>query len=126
MVKYVAHPFYLGRPEMGRATEAAWCAQDQGKFFEYQHILFENQGLIAYDVASLVQLATEVGLDVPAFNQCLTGGVHRADVENARQAAFNRGVNATPTFFINNTRIEGNVPYERFKEVFDREIARAQ
>lgn len=112
---------------MGRATEAAWCAQDQGKYFEYQHILFENQGLIPYDVASLVDLATEVGLDVPAFNQCLTGGTHRADLENARQAAINtRGINSTPTFYINETRIEGNVPYEQFKQVIDREIARAQ
>ena len=122
----MAHPFYLGNPDLGRATEAAWCAQDQGKYFEYQHILFENQGLIPYDVASLANLAAEVGLDVPAFNQCLTGGTHRADVENARQAASNRGINATPTFFINDTRVEGNVPYEQFKQVIDREIAQAQ
>jgi len=111
---------------MGRATEAAWCAQDQGKFFEYQKQLFQNQGIIPYDNASLASLAGNVGLNVEQFNQCLSDGTHRADVERARQAAANRGVNATPTFFINNRRIEGNVPYEEFKAAIDQELAQAQ
>jgi protein-disulfide isomerase len=125
-VKYVAYPFNLGRPEMALATEAAWCAQDQNKFFEYQHALFENQGTIAYDQASLTDLAVETGLDVSAFSQCLSSGEHRADVEEARRAAANRGVNSTPTFFINNQRVTGNQPYDTFQRIIEQELVLAQ
>ena len=125
-VKYVAYPFNLGRPEMAMATEAAWCDQDQGKFFEYQHALFENQGLIAYDQASFTNLAAETGLDVATFSQCLSSRKHRADVEEARRAAANRGVNSTPTFFINNQRVTGNQPYDVFQRVIEQELVLAQ
>ena len=124
--KYVAYPFNLGRPEMALATEAAWCAQDQGNFFGYQHALFENQGQIAYDQVSLTDLAASVGLDTNTFVQCLSSRTHQADVENAREAAFNRGVNSTPTFFINNQRVTGNQPYETFQKLIDQELVIAQ
>ena len=61
-IKYVVHPFYLGRPEMGLAAEAAWCAQDQGDYFGYQHALYENQGEIDYSTNSLADLG-ESGAD---------------------------------------------------------------
>ena len=125
-VRFIVHPFNLGRPEMALATEAAWCAQDQGQFFEYEHALYENQGLIAYDQSSLIDLAAQTGLDRAAFSQCLSSRRHQADVENARQAAANLGVNSTPTFFINNRRVEGNQPYEVFKSIIDQELAAAQ
>jgi protein-disulfide isomerase len=125
-VRYIAYPFNLGRPEMALATEAAWCAQDQGDFFGYQHALFEQQGLIAYNQSSLTDLAASIGLDRDAFNQCLSSRTHQADVENARRAAANRGVNATPTFFINNQRVEGNQPYEIFRKMIDQELAISQ
>lgn len=125
-VKYISHPFYLGNPTMGIATEAAWCANDQGKFFEYQHILQENQGEIDYSIESLTKLAGEIGLDETTFSECASNRTHQADVERARQAASNRGINSTPTFFINDRRVEGNYPYETFKQMIDQEIANAQ
>jgi protein-disulfide isomerase len=125
-LRYVAYPFNLGRPEMALATEAAWCAQDQGEFFAYQHALFENQGLIAYDQATLTDLALELGLDGGQFSQCLSSGEHRADVEEARRAALNRGVNSTPIFFINNQRVTGNQPYDVFQRIIEQELVLAQ
>ena len=111
---------------MAFATEAAWCAQDQGKFFEYQRALYEKQGQIAYDENGLTDVASQVGLDSAVFSECLSSGKHRAEVENARRAAANRGVNSTPTFFVNNQRIQGNQPYEVFKQVIEQELAKAQ
>ena len=124
-VKFIVHSFNLGRPEMALAAEAAWCAADQGKFFEYEHALFENQGT-AWDQGNLADLAAGAELDRTALSQCLANGTHRADVENARRAAVNRGVNSTPTFFVNNQRIDGNVAYEEFKRVIDQELAKVQ
>jgi protein-disulfide isomerase len=124
-VKFIVHSFNLGRPEMALAAEAAWCAADQAKFFEYEHALFENQGA-AWNQGNLTDLAATTGLERTAFSQCLSNGSHRADVENARQAAVNRGVNSTPTFFVNDQRIDGNVAYEEFKRVIDQELAQVQ
>lgn len=124
-VKFIVHSFNLGRPESALAAEAAWCAADQGKFFEYEHALFENQGA-AWNQGNLADLAGRTGLDQNALSQCLSNGTHRADVENARRAALGKGVNSTPTFFVNNQRIEGNVPIEEFKRVIDQELAKVQ
>ena len=110
---------------MGRATEAAWCAQDQGKFFEYQHALYEKQGM-EMSPDNLVATAGDIGLDAQALAQCLANGTHRLDVQQATEAAAKRGVNSTPTFFINNRRVVGNEPYEAFQKLIDQELARAQ
>ncbi|NJN95934.1 MAG: thioredoxin domain-containing protein [Anaerolineales bacterium] len=124
-IKFVVHSFNLGSPEIALAAEAAWCAADQNKFFEYQHALYENQGT-GWNATNLADLAGRTGLDQSALSQCLSNGTHRADVENARQAAFNRGVTSTPTFFVNAQRIQGNVSYEEFKQVIDQELTKAQ
>jgi protein-disulfide isomerase len=110
---------------MALAAEAAWCAADQDKFFEYEHALYENQGT-AWNQSNLNDLAGNVGLNQETFAQCLSAGRHRADVENARQAAINLGISSTPTFFINNRRVEGNQPYETFKQIIEQELANAQ
>lgn len=123
-VKYIVHSFNLGRPETALAAEAAWCAGDQKKFFEYEHALYEKQGT-AWGQGNLVELAATIGLDRDSFQQCLSNGTHRSDVENARRAAANRGVNSTPTFFINNQRVEGNQPIEVFRQIIDQELAKA-
>ena len=125
-VRYVTHPYYLEQFGTLLATEAAWCAADQGKFFEYSHALFERQGSMPLDQNALTNLAAEVGLDANAMTQCLANGTHRNDVAEARQAALNRGITSTPTFFINNRRVDGNQPYEVFKQIIEQELAAAQ
>ena len=125
-VRYIVHPFNLGYPELALATEAAWCAQDQGDYFAYHHTLYENQGLVAYNQVALTDLAASIGLDQTAFAQCLSNHTHQADVEKARQAAANRGINSTPTFFINNQRVNGNQPYEVFQRLIEQELAISQ
>jgi protein-disulfide isomerase len=124
-VRYIVHPFHFDGPGLAQAVEAAWCAQDQGDFFEYQHALFENQGM-SLDQNSLVNLAVEIGLDGDALAECLSSGVHQTDVAKARQAAASRGVTSTPTFFINNRRVVGNVPYAEFQSMIEKELTAAQ
>jgi len=74
----------------------------------------------------LATTAGEVGLDGQAFAQCLANGTHRTDVQQAAGAAASRGVNSTPTFFINNRRVRGNEAYEVFQRLIEQELARAQ
>ena len=124
-VKYVVYPFYLGRPEVALATEAAWCAADQDHFFAYQHALYENFEMTLSE-QNLVELASELELDMSQFEPCLSNRTHRNDVEAARQAAMRQGVNSTPTFFVNGQKLEGNQPYSAFQTVIDRYIQQAQ
>ncbi len=111
---------------MGLAAEAAWCAQDQGKYFEYERVLYERQGALSYTQDGLTDVAQELDLDVGTFTQCLSNRDHRADLENAANAAARKGINSTPTFFINNQRLNGNYPYEDFQRIIDAELAKSQ
>lgn len=115
---------------MALAAEAAWCAQDQGKFFEYEHALYEKQGA-AWNQASLADLAAEAGLDRDKMAQCLADATHQTEVETARLAAVKYGVNSTPTFFVisqqgGQRRIEGNQPIEIFRQILDQELGVSQ
>jgi len=123
-VKYVVHPYTL-RPETALATEAAWCAADQGQYFDYQRAVFDNFG-VPFTQAGLISVAENVELDQSAFASCLSSREHQLDVENARRAAAQRGVNSTPTFFINDVRFEGNQPYENFQQAINQALASAQ
>jgi len=87
--------------------------------------LYEKQG-VELTPEFLATTAGEVGLDTQAFAQCLAKGTHRADVQKATAAAAGRGVNSTPTFFINNRRVRGNEAYEVFQKLIEQELDRAQ
>jgi protein-disulfide isomerase len=121
-VKFVVHPFNFGRPDLALAVEAGWCAQDQNRYFDYKKAVFSRQGQMEYSQPNLINLAAETGLNEGEFSQCLSSREHQADVENARQVAMNRGIASTPTFFINQQRLEGNQPYEVFQKVIEQEL----
>ena len=73
-VKYVIfnYPISTIHPLAQKASEAAECAYDQDKFWEYHDLLFNNQQ--ALDTASLKGYATSLGLNTDTFNTCLDSG----------------------------------------------------
>src|SRR5579884_1146212 len=104
---------FLGQESLW-AAEAARCADDQGKFWPYHDKLYaeqraENSG--TFSKPNLEQFAGQVGLDRATFDPCLEGDQHLADVQADVKAGQAKGVNATPTFFVNGQKIEG-VPTE--------------
>jgi len=106
----------------GPASEAARCAHEQGKFWEYHDKLFENQR--ALDPANLKSYAVGLGLDADAFNACFEGGKFRADVQRDYQVGQSLGVTGTPAFFVNGRFLSGAQPYEAFVAVIDEELER--
>lgn len=114
-VKFVYHPFsFLGSgswDESIKSAEAAYCANDQGLFWEYRAILYsnqngENQG--AFSKAKLIAFAEAIDLDKKTFEQCLTDGTHADDVTASTEAASNYGATFTPSFLINGTIVGMN------------------
>ena len=109
-------------PEALVAAEAAQCAHDQGKFWEYHDVLFANQQ--ALQRARLREYAAVVGLDERRFSACLDGGRFRADVERDLGDAQAYGIASTPTFFVNGRVVMGALPYERLEQIVEEELAR--
>jgi predicted DsbA family dithiol-disulfide isomerase len=104
-----------------KASEAALCAHDQGKYWQMQDRLFANQEALA--VEDLKGYARDVGLDGERFDRCLDGGDKAAEIAASIRAGDAAGVAGTPAFFINGRPLPGAVSVERFREVIDAELA---
>jgi len=81
-----------------KAAEAAHCAGDQGKYWEMRDILFRNNSNLGAE--KLPDYAREVGLDVDAFDACLSSNRHQARIDKSSQDAAQIGVTGTPSFVI--------------------------
>lgn len=120
-VRYVFRDFPLGFHEHAhKAAEAAECAHDQDRYWEYHDLLFENQG--ALDLESLKQYAEELELDTEEFNECLDSGRHAEEVAADIKDATEFGVAGTPSFFVNSYSVSGAMPFEAFKQLIEAEL----
>jgi len=104
-----------------KASEAALCAGDQGKYWERHETLFANQQ--ALEVTQLKDHAKGLGLDAGKFDKCLDNSEKAKAVEASKKAGEEAGVSGTPAFFINGRMLSGAQPFEKFKEVIDTELA---
>jgi protein-disulfide isomerase len=104
------------------AAEAAECAAQQGKFWAFHDALYANPGDL--DAAGLRKQAGAVGLDVGAWEACVSGGGGADGVAADMAAAAAAGVSGTPAFFLNGRMISGAQPPEAFRAIIDDEIAR--
>ncbi|NIM51711.1 MAG: thioredoxin domain-containing protein [Gemmatimonadales bacterium] len=125
-LRYVIRNFPVNsiHPRAQKAAEAAECADDQGKFWEYHDILFQRQ--TALEVESLKRYAAELGLDAEAFDRCVDSGEKAAVVFRDLQDGLNYGVRGTPTFFINGRMLVGAQPLAVFESYIDAAQAAAE
>ena len=105
-----------------KAAEAAHCAGEQGKFWEYHDLLFSNHKL---DIAGLKETARTLNLNGEAFDKCLDTGAMAAAVKVNLDEATTLSLGGTPGFFINGRYLEGNLPYEALQKAVVEELARA-
>lgn len=127
---FMNFPLTSIHPDALKAAEASECAYDQGAFWEYHDLLFQNQS--ALDVESLKSYAASLGLNTNEFNDCLDSGEKTDDVEKDMTAAQKAVQEAnldrfgTPAFFINGKHFGGAQPFEAFKQVIDAALAEAE
>ncbi len=108
--------------ESAWAAEAAFCAEEQGKFWEYHDKLYESLyagNREAFSKAGLKGLASQLGLAADTFGACLDGGKHSARVREETAESQSRGVTGTPTFFIDDTKIVGAQSFEAFRAAIE-------
>lgn len=112
------HPLAL------QSAEAARCAGEQGKFWEYHDKLYSYSPKLSAE--ELTSYAKEVGLNVESFDQCFTSGKYRAAVQKDLNDGAQLGLTGTPTFFINGREISGAQPLEAFSAIIDEELGQAK
>ena len=140
-VRFVYRSFgsFIG-PESGAAAEAAYCAGDQGKFWEFHDFLFANhtgENVGDYTTRKLEAMAEALSLDMNAFTSCLSSGKYDDQILQDGRDGVAAGIQATPSFIISyvvngetKTRlIEGAQPIGQFQAEIEAalaEIAAAQ
>jgi protein-disulfide isomerase len=102
-------------------AEAAHCAQDQGQFWAYHDLLFENfKG--PFPRKQLDGFAKKLNLDMTAFGQCLNSHKYRAFVLSSNQDARKMGVKIIPTLLINQRMVEGFIPFKTLQPIIAEEL----
>jgi protein-disulfide isomerase len=117
---------YLG-PDSIVASEAAYAAGEQGKFWQYYSLLYFNQGIINSGWASrenLVQFAYQLGLNMREFNASLQSNNYLQVVTSNYNLGISLGVTSAPTFFVigsdgKTVMIVGDQPYSVFQTTVD-------
>lgn len=110
--------------EAKKAAEAARCAAEQGKFWEYHDLLFANPA--KQKEADLKRYAADLKLDKDRFAQCLATVRYAKVVERGMADGKNIGVTGTPAFFVNGIPLVGAQPLEQFKALIDQELSRLE
>ena len=109
------------------AAHATHCAKDQGMFWEYHYMLYnnwegENTGWITDD--SLNKFAENIDLNMNEFSKCMTEKKWMNLINASQEDAKIMGIGGTPSFFLIGpeneiVNIHGAQPYDVFKESFD-------
>lgn len=115
------------------ASEASYCAADQGKYWQYHDELYnnwqgENTGWVTKD--SLKKFATNIGIkDINQFSQCLESGKYAGVVAGNFNLAQSISLASTPTFVLVSSsgnqqplEIVGAQPYSVFEAAVNRLI----
>lgn len=130
LVKLVFRHYPLP-PELHPAArplaEAAECANEQDKFWEFHDATFTDQarqgdGTIPVPDEDITQTAAALGLDMNKFNDCFTTSKYTKNIDTDMADGQKVNVTSTPTFYINGQIVVGAVPYSTFKTIIDQQL----
>jgi len=117
-------PLEAIHPQARQAAEAARCAGDQGKYWDYHDKLYERSPKASAN--DLKGFAKEIGLNTESFESCFASGKFKAAVQKDLSEGAALGLTGTPAFFINGRELIGAQPIEAFTAIIDEELALAK
>lgn len=124
-IHYVFRDFPLSfHQDAPLAHQAANCAGDQGKYWEYNKGLWDRQPNLKRD--TLLDLAKTLALNADEFTKCIDSGKYKDEIQKDIADGADAGVSGTPAYFINGRFLSGAQPYDAFKEIIDEELAKAK
>ena len=120
-VRFVQHdlPIEQIHPNARAIHEAARCAAEQGKFWEFRERVF---ALAPASTSQVPSVAKELNLDVQRFDVCRSGPAVRAAVQRDVELGGRLGIASTPTFFINGRQVMGAQPLDEFVPYIEHEL----
>jgi len=121
--RFMDYPLSMHRNTWS-AHRAAWCAGEQGKFWEMHDALFFNQDRWSGETTSrpaglIADLARGTGVNMDQFNGCVESRKYDPQIRANQQEAERRQVGSTPTFLIGNKKVASAVSYDEFKRHVD-------
>lgn len=101
--------------------QAAECAGEQGRFWEFHNLLFERQdSLWEGDIQALLKgLAAEANLDTARFNACLEEQRYFELIRSQDEFRQEAGIRGQPVFYINGDYLVGSQPFEVFEATIE-------
>ncbi len=124
-VKIVFRDFPVHGETSYFAAEAANCAGEQGKYWDFHDVLFERQNEWIGNRTKVYDYAAELGLNVDDFKACLDSGKYEDEITKDMSDGQSYGVTGTPTFFINGKKVVGYKSYEEFAALIEQELQQA-
>lgn len=97
--------------------EAGVCAQEQGRFWPFYEAIYGAAD--KPDAAGLRKIAQNIGLNMTAFEACMKSDRPKKTIFLDQQEGKAKGVEGTPSFFINGQQVAGAYPFEYFKNIID-------
>ncbi len=121
-VRYVWKDFPMNilHPGASRAHEAAHCAKDQGKFWEYHDMLYEKQGALSEAVYQ--EIAAGLNMDSKKFQTCFTSRKYAPRIANSVSEGVSLGITGTPYFFIGSLRVSEAISSFGFLKLVGEEL----
>jgi protein-disulfide isomerase len=108
------------------AAQAAYCAADQDRFWDYHDILFANwtgENVGDFTNNRLIAFAETIGLDMNTFRSCFNGHKYSDKVNQDYSDGIKAGVQGTPSILINGAMYNGDLSYTSVKQAIDAALA---
>ncbi len=102
-----------------KAAEAARCAGEQGKFWEYHDVLFYSKQV---EVDALKEHARVLKLNGDTFDTCLDSGKEANAVKQDLEEAKSLGLTGTPSFFVNGHFVSGVIDYATLRDIVNQQL----
>ena len=124
-----------GGTESQDSAMAAYCAADQGKYWQMHDALFANNRDVeeqgSFSPRRLQEIAQSAGLDMNAYNSCFSSGKYQSQVNQDFTDARAAGITGTPFFVLTYTvngqtrtdTIDGAQPFSVFQQKIDAALA---
>jgi len=109
-----------GLPESRPALVAAYCANEQNKFWEYHDLLFSDP--TALNQQKYREYANTLGLDLTSFNQCLSNKKYDSMLTRNLSDALSLQIDSIPSVYINGQKIEGFLNIETLKNLINQKL----
>ncbi len=128
-VKVQMRPVAILGEESGLAAQAAECANDQERFWDFHDTLYanhrgENRG--AFSTENLKLFAEALELDTAAFDSCLDSGKYASKVGDDTEVARQMGISTVPTIFVNGKVVTGATDADKIRAAIQEELGTGQ